>query len=116
MINEFESLKVKLIARRDELRSIIKLEKKSAQPVILDQQRVGRINRMDAMQSQAMSVETKRRREIELARIETTLKRIDDGEYGYCLKCEEEIGAKRLEIDPTAPFCIDCANKSEKSR
>jgi len=114
MLDEPYSFKTKLLARSDELKSIIQSEKESAQPVILDQQRVGRLNRMDAMQSQAMSVETKRRREIELARIETALKRIEDGDYGYCVKCEEEIGAKRLEIDPTAPFCIDCANRSER--
>lgn len=112
--NETDKLKAALLVRRDELKSIIESEKESAEPVVLDQQRVGRISRMDAMQAQAMSVETKRRREIELGRIETAIKRIDDGGYGYCVKCEEEIGAKRLEIDPTAPFCIDCANKSEK--
>ncbi|VAX21929.1 RNA polymerase-binding transcription factor DksA [hydrothermal vent metagenome] len=116
MIDEFCSLKTKLLDRRDELKSIIESEKESTRPVVLDQQRVGRLSRMDALQSQAMSMETKRRRQIELTRIDAAVKRIDNGDYGYCVKCEEEISAKRLEIDPTAPFCFGCANKSEKNQ
>jgi len=66
---------------------------------------------MDAMQSQAMALETKRRRKIELSRIEAALERIDEGEYGDCTSCEEEINRKRLEIDPANPFCVECAAK-----
>lgn len=64
---------------------------------------------MDALQSQAMAVETERRRAAELKRIESALKRIDDGEYGYCAMCDEEIPLKRLEQDPATPSCVDCA-------
>jgi DnaK suppressor protein len=69
---------------------------------------------MDAMQAQAMSIETKRRRSIMLQRIESALKRMDQGEFGLCLRCEEEIDPKRLEFDPTTLMCIECANMAEK--
>lgn len=78
--------------------------------VELDQTRVGRLSRMDALQAQAMSQETNRRREIELQRIELAIQRLNNGEYGFCIKCEEEISPLRLEVDPTAPLCIDCAS------
>ncbi len=77
--------------------------------VKLDQTAVGRLSRMDAMQAQAMSLETNRRREIELQRIGTALRRLQNNEYGICLACEEEIARKRLEVDPATPICIDCA-------
>ncbi len=59
-----------------------------------------------------MSVETDRRRQIELRRIEAALGRIEDGDYGFCVGCGEAIALKRLEFDPTMPICIDCAEQS----
>jgi len=79
-------------------------------PVELDQQAVGRLSRMDALQVQAMALETSRRRGVELRRIATALARIDEGEYGYCLECGEEIAVRRLELAPASPLCIGCAS------
>ena len=79
-------------------------------PVELDQQAVGRLSRMDALQVQAMALETSRRRGVELRRIAAALARIDEGEYGYCLECAEEIAVRRLELAPAAPLCIACAS------
>ena len=45
--------------------------------------------------------------------IEAALTRIDDGDYGLCRDCEEPIHPKRLESDPTALRCIECASKRE---
>jgi len=56
-----------------------------------------------------MALETARRREIELKRIESALKRVETGEYGDCLTCGDEIAKKRLQFDPSTPVCIDCA-------
>lgn len=83
----------------------------STRPVDLDQSSVGRLSRMDAMQSQAMALENKRRREIELTRIDAALERIEEGEYGYCAACDEEIAQRRLNLDPANPFCVQCASK-----
>jgi len=80
--------------------------------VELDQTSVGRLSRMDALQNQAMQVETERRREIELHRIDAALARLDNDEYGYCVSCGEEIPPKRLDMDPATPVCVDCAHKS----
>jgi DnaK suppressor protein len=78
-------------------------------PVELDQQTVGRLSRMDALQVQAMAMETSRRRGTELRRITAALARIDEGEFGYCIECGDEIAARRIELDPAAPLCIGCA-------
>ena len=79
-------------------------------PVELDQQAVGRLSRMDALQVQAMAQETSRRRRTQLRRITAALARIDEGEFGYCLECGDEIAARRIELDPAAPLCIACAS------
>ena len=77
--------------------------------VMLDQSSVGRLSRMDAMQRQAMAEATHRRGAARKGRIDAALARIDEGEFGYCTDCGEEIAPKRLELDPTAPTCVSCA-------
>lgn len=109
-----ELFRNKLLKLREELRQIEESGNEAAKTVELDQSSVGRLSRMDAMQAQAMSIESKRRREIKVKRIESALQRIDNDEFGYCLSCEEEIAPKRLEFDPSALLCIECANKGEK--
>ena len=93
---------------RDELSELSRIAAESRKPVELDQTSVGRLSRMDAIQGQAMQLETERRREIELTRIDAALERIETGNYGYCTVCDEDISLKRLEHDPSAPNCIDC--------
>lgn len=46
--------------------------------------------------------------------IDDALRRIEKGEYGLCQMCHKEIGKKRLEVVPWAPFCIDCQEKEEQ--
>ena len=78
-------------------------------PVALDQQSVGRVSRMDAMQVQAMAQTVEARRRARLPLIDAALRRLDTGDYGYCVDCGERIPAKRLAIDPTIARCMDCA-------
>ena len=110
---DLKAIKKRLAARRDELLHLAEVSAESRKPVELDQTRVGRLSRMDALQDQAMQLETERRRKGELKRIEAALARIAEGEFGYCVSCGEEIAAKRLELDPTTPVCIDCAEFAE---
>ena len=42
-------------------------------------------------------------------RIKAAKARLDEGDYGYCTDCGEEIALKRLELDPTIPLCVSCA-------
>ena len=99
----------RLLSRRDELRRLIEDAREAQAPVELDQTRIGRLSRMNALQVQAMAHETVRLREVELQRIGAALKRIETDEYGYCVACGDDIDPKRLELVPTAPTCIDCA-------
>jgi RNA polymerase-binding transcription factor len=83
--------------------------KEAREPVELDQQQLGRLSRIDALQNQAMAQDAERRRKIELQRIDAAMDRIESGDYGYCLNCDEEIPLARLEFDPAIATCVDCA-------
>lgn len=68
-----------------------------------------------ASQETDMAIELRNRdRERKLIKkIDETLSRITEGDYGYCDKCGIEIGIKRLEARPTATLCIDCKTLDE---
>jgi len=102
-----------LEARQSELKQLNSLSLEARDTVALDQQSVGRLSRMDAMQGQAMAQAQERQRTRELMRIEQALTRILNGEYGYCEDCGEDINEKRLEVDPAALFCLKCAQSKE---
>ncbi len=106
-------IKQKLEAMRDELDRVADTGDDSAAVVQLDQTKVGRLSRMDALQAQAMAKASGQRRAVQLREIDAALRRIDDGSYGDCERCEEPIDPRRLDADPTARLCIDCASSSE---
>ena len=83
--------------------------KSGRQPVALDQQSVGRLSRMDALQVQAMAQEIERRRQTRIRAVGAALERIEEGEFGLCTACGEDIAEARLELDPAIATCIDCA-------
>ena len=80
----------------------------SRNTVVLDQSSVGRLSRMDAMQQQAMAKATRQNRATEIQAIKNALLRLEEGEYGYCDSCGEDIPPKRLELTPTALKCVEC--------
>jgi len=86
---------------------------KADRPLELDQSRVGRLSRMDAMQQQAMAQAAARLTAMEEQRIRTALKRMAAGDYGYCMNCDEEIAEGRLQADPSALTCIACARAAD---
>lgn len=62
---------------------------------------MGRLSRMDTMQQQAMTRAAARLAAIEEQRIRTALMRMAAGDYGYCMRCDEEIAEGRLRMDPS---------------
>ncbi len=109
-----DSLRRKLLQLRDDLQLAEVTGAEAEQTVELDQARVGRLSRMDALQAQAMSVESGQRRRSLLRKIDAALQRIEQGTFGICLACDEPIAPLRLEADPTATLCIGCASAAGK--
>jgi DnaK suppressor protein len=105
--------KEQLLSLRARLLEAQETGDEAEQTVELDQTRVGRLSRMDAMQAQAMSIETGRRRKEKLRQIEAALNRIESDDFGWCDDCGNEIAPQRLEIDPTVKLCIKCASARE---
>lgn len=100
-----------LLARRDQLDAEDAANADSRDTVELQQDAVGRLSRMDALQQQAMAKATGVRREAERKRITAALERIEEGEWGWCATCGEEIAENRLRRDPSVTQCVGCASR-----
>ncbi len=107
---DIEYFRDRLEVMRSELNRLLEAGDDETAPVQLDQTSVGRLSRMDAMQRQAMAQETERRRHNDLRRIAAALKRIEDGEYGYCISSGDPIPRARLELDPAAATTVKKAD------
>jgi len=80
-------------------------------PVQLDQQAVGRVSRIDAIQQQQMAQANEIQVNHQILRIRQIL--LDPDEYGFCQECGESIGIGRLTIHPIAELCIQCQGELE---
>jgi len=99
--------------KRQQLEAQLENSELDTKPVVLDQQSVGRVSRIDAIQQQQMALANQQQSTQQLKRIELALQRIDSGEYGFCLQCEEPIAFARLQAQPFAGLCLDCQSASE---
>jgi len=61
----------------------------------------------------SLELRTRDRERKLINKINKTLRKIDDHEYGYCESCGVEIGIRRLEARPTADLCIECKTLQE---
>lgn len=98
-----------LLQRLTELDEQDRITSTDRDPVTLDQESVGRLSRIDAMQMQAMAIAQDRRRKAERNAIAAAMHRIDHGEFGYCGECGDAIAEARLRNNPTAVKCLECA-------
>ena len=85
-------------------------------PLLLHESRPGAPDPADrASQEEEFSIELRTRdRERKLIKkIDKTLVRVDDNDYGFCDQCGVDIGVRRLEARPTANLCVDCKTLDE---
>lgn len=102
----FDRLESELVA----LQSASTSTEADRKPVELDQQSVGRLSRMDAMQQQAMAAAQEIRRHGRAQALAAAIRRMNTAEFGWCDNCGDYIGTRRLDVDPTLMRCRDCAN------
>ena len=99
--------------RKGLLSEQLKNSEANSQPVTLDQQSVGRVSRIDAIQQQQMAKANRLQDTFVLKATIASLHRVESEEYGYCLECGEPIGFARLQVQPHADKCLACQSALE---
>ncbi|MBT8261420.1 MAG: TraR/DksA C4-type zinc finger protein [Bacteroidia bacterium] len=70
---------------------------------------IGRISRMDAINNKSVNDAALRKAETKLKNLEVALSKVDDPDFGICLKCKNEIPLGRIMLLPHAVTCVNCA-------
>ena len=105
---KFTKYKKLIELQLEELTAGNALGQSAQRTVELDQQSVGRLSRMDALQSQAMAQAQQRRRDVLKGSLQAALQRLKEEEFGYCLECGDEIEEARLLANPAVLKCMGC--------
>ena len=111
---QLNELRGQLEIRKRALEEQIAAGSDSTQPVELDQQSVGRVSRIDAIQQQQMALAGRAQAERLLQGVELALARSEDGGFGQCRQCDEPIAFARLQAQPWATLCIACQAANEE--
>lgn len=107
---EKEMIQQAIIKKINDSKKNIETFKSLSKPVAPDNA-IGRITRMEAINSKSINEASLAAAKQTLKRLEKSLKLITDPDFGYCKNCEEQIPFKRLLIMPEALFCVACAEK-----
>lgn len=107
---QLSGVRARLDAVAGELRTVLRDDAGLAHTVTLDQSAMGRVSRIDALQSQEMAKAAHRRARSRLERVEAAMSRFDDEpeDYPWCPECGEGIGLGRLMAVPESIFCVRC--------
>lgn len=97
-----------IIAELDRIKTESKGSEKEREAISPDVS-IGRLSRLDSMQMQEVAKEAQRRREERIALLEVALDQLDEGTYGRCESCGDDIDFERLRITPEAIRCSACA-------
>ena len=103
-----EQLKDHITKKIVELRGNIASYKTLIQPIAPDNA-IGRITRMEAINSKSINEAALNKASQTLSKMERALKMIHDPDFGVCRECEEPIPFARLMIVPESDLCVECA-------
>lgn len=70
---------------------------------------IGRVSRMDAINNKTINEASLRQAEAKLNKLKIVLNKIDDPDFGLCLKCKQPIPVGRILIRPESLHCVNCA-------
>lgn len=73
---------------------------------------IGRVSRMDAIQSKGISEASLRNKKEKLSKLKISLSKIDTPDFGICSRCDRPIQPARLMYMPESSRCLHCADKS----
>ena len=82
--------------------------------VVSSEDRPDELDQASTDAEQAMRMRLRNRELLYLKKVDEALARIEEGTFGECDSCGEDIEARRLEVRPTATLCISCKEEEER--
>lgn len=108
MTMDRDVIKQKLLDEISKTELLIKEYQEATQPVAPDVA-IGRISRMDAINNKSVTEFALRQAKQRLVNLKRALSKIDDNDFGLCLKCHKPIPLGRILFRPESLYCVNCA-------
>ncbi len=107
-LNKFKKI---LETKRDELERIVR-----NRDAITIEKSADALDEVQHASERELAIRNLDRESNLLRNVRSALRRLEDGSFGTCLHCEEEISPKRLDALPWAPFCIQCQEQADRNK
>ncbi|HEY7212792.1 MAG TPA: TraR/DksA family transcriptional regulator [Bryobacteraceae bacterium] len=107
--NELNKFKKILETKQDELEQIVR-----NRDAIAIEQSADALDQVQHASERELAIRNLDRESNLLRHVRSALRRIEDGSFGTCLHCDEEISPKRLAAVPWAPYCIQCQEEADR--
>lgn len=107
-VNKFKKI---LQAKRDELERIVR-----NRDAITIEKSADALDEVQHASERELAIRNLDRESNLLRNVRAALRRIDEGTFGVCMHCEEDISPKRIAAVPWAPYCIQCQEQADRSR
>ena len=108
MSNDLQAIKEALRIKQEKLIKSIEELKELVQPEAPDSA-IGRVSRMDAINNRSINEAALRKKKLQLSKIETALKEINQPDFGLCIRCGKSIQPARILLMPESKVCVNCA-------
>jgi DnaK suppressor protein len=109
--SQLEQLRSDLERQLKKLQRSMRTTNRVMKPVQLDQSSIGRLSRIDNLQTQGLTAGLQAREQAKLGQIMEAFERLERGTYGTCVVCGEPVAFERLMVFPEAPNCAACAGR-----
>lgn len=110
--DQISSVRDELLRALNKLERSLKISGENARPRDLEQDTVGRLSRIDALQTAGLTANLEERERSQLRQVVEALRRIEEGTYGACNGCGAAIPFERLMVFPETLACAVCARGS----
>jgi len=107
--NELNNFKKILESKQDELERIVR-----NRDAIAIEKSADALDEVQHASERELAIRNLDRESNLLRNVRSALRRIEDGSFGTCLHCEEEISPKRIAAVPWAPYCIQCQEQADR--
>jgi DnaK suppressor protein len=107
--DQLEMVRDELLRALNKLERSLKISGESARPRDLEQDTVGRLSRIDAIQNAGLTANLEERERQQLRQVVDALRRIEEGTYGACNGCGGPIPFERLLVFPETLACTACS-------
>jgi DnaK suppressor protein len=107
-----EEIRTELLRTLGKLERSLKISGENGRARDLEQDTVGRLSRIDAIQNQGLMQNLEERERVQLRQVVDALRRIEEGSYGACSSCGGSIPFERLLVFPEALSCTACTRRA----